>query len=94
MKWSMQLRTDAVLTNDPKKYLAVRESHVPSTADCPENWPWRDRLRLFMYSWLGYLMMTFRVWRYSGHGAWKERLGNVEERLVEGGISEKMADIE
>ena len=92
MKWAIYLKTDAVLTNDPEKYLALRDC-VPSEQDQPANWSWKDRLTLYFWSWCGFLIMTLRIWRFSGRGGWKEKLGNVEERLVEGGISEKVQEI-
>jgi hypothetical protein len=88
MRWAIYLKTDAVLTNDPKKYLDLHDQHVTSTADCPENWSMRDRWTLFLWSWLGYFVMSLRIWRFSGRGGWKEKLENVEEHVVEGGISE------
>jgi len=93
MKWAMYLRVDAVLTNDPKRYLDLRDKHVASTADCPETWPWRARMTLYFWSWMGFISMTLRVWRFSGRGGWKEKLGNVEERIVKGGITEKAQEI-
>ena len=93
MKWAMRLKTDAVLTNDPPKYLALRD-HVPSKTDDPENWPRNEQWKLYLLSWLGFLLMSMRVWRYSGRGGWKEKLGNVEERVVEGGISEKIQEVQ
>jgi len=92
MKWAMRLKTDAVLTNDPSKYLELRD-HIPSENDEPENWPLREQLNLYLWSWLGFFIMSLRVWRYSGRGGWKEKLGNMEERVVEGGISEKVQEI-
>ena len=92
MKWAMCLKTDAVLTNDPEKYLALRD-HVPSEQDHPTNWPFKDQLSLYFWSWFGVFIMSLRIWRYSGRGGWKEKLGNVEERIVEGGISEKVQEI-
>jgi hypothetical protein len=93
MKWAMCLKTDAVLTNDPPKYLALRD-HVPSEVDLPENWPWRDRLKLYLFSWLGYIFMTLRVWQYKKRGGWTEKMGNLEERVVEGGIQEKIEEMD
>jgi len=92
MKWAIHLETDAVLTNNPEKYLALRD-HESSEKDQPDYWPLKDRMTMHLWSWLGYLIMTLRVWRYSGRGGWKEKLGNVEERVVKGGISEKAQDI-
>jgi hypothetical protein len=88
----MRLKTDAVLTNDPEKYLGLRD-HEPSDADEPDHWPLADRMRLYLLSWLGFLIMTYRVWRFSSRGGWKEKLGNVEEELVEGGMSEKIQEV-
>jgi hypothetical protein len=93
MKWAIYLKTDAVLTNNPEKYLALRD-HEPSEQDQPDNWAMRDRLTLYLWSWLGYLIMSLRVWRFSGRGGWREKLGNVEERVVEGGLSEKVQEIQ
>jgi len=95
MKWAMYLKTDAVLTNDLAKYLALRD-HVPSKEDTPESWPYRDFFTIYCLSWLGFLIMSFRVWRYAGRGnlRWKDRSGNIEETIVKGGISEKMQEIE
>ena len=93
MKWAISLRTDAVLTNNPEKYLALR-NHEPSEEDQPENWPLRDRMTLHLWNWLGFLIMSLRVWRYSGRGGWKEKLGNVEEQVVQGGISEKAQNVQ
>jgi hypothetical protein len=93
MKWAMYLKTDAVLTNDPVKYLKLRD-HVPSKKDTPENWPYRDLLLLYAFSWLGYFIMSFRVWRYAGRAGWKEKMGIVEEKIVQGGITEKVQDME
>ena len=42
---------------------------------------------------MGFISMTLRVWRFSGRGGWKEKLGNVEERIVKGGITEKAQEI-
>ena len=92
MKWAMHLQTDAVLTNNPEKYLALRD-YMPSEKDRPEYWSLSDRLTLYLWSWLGFILMNFRVWRYSGRGEWKEKLGNVEERLIKGGISEKAQEV-
>jgi hypothetical protein len=92
MKWAIYLKTDAVLTNNPEKYLALRD-HKPSEKDQPDFWPLRDRMTMYLWSWLGFLVMSLRVWRYSGRGGWKEKLGNVEEKVVKGGISEKVQDI-
>lgn len=89
----MYLKADAVLTNDPGKYLALRD-HVPSKQDTPENWPYRAQLALHLWSWLGFFIMSFRVWRFAGRGGWKEKLGDVEESIVEGGISEKVQEID
>jgi hypothetical protein len=89
MKWAMYLKTDAVLTNDPPKYIALRD-HVPSEKDSPENWPLRDRLKLYLFSWLGYIFMTIRVWRYAKRGGWS----TVEERVVKGGIQEKIEEVD
>ena len=93
MKWAMCLKTDAVLTNDPEKYLTLRD-HEPSKKDEPENWPLRDRMTLYLWSWLGFIFMSLRVWRYSGRGGWKEKLGNVEERVIKGGVTEKAQEIQ
>jgi len=92
MKWAIYLKTDAVLTNNPEKYLALRD-HEPSELDRPDNWTLRDRLTLHLRSWMGFLLMKFRVWRYSKRG-WREKLGNVEERVVQGGLSEKLQEIQ
>ena len=92
MKWAIYLKIDAVLTNDPEKYLALRDC-APSEQDQPSNWPLKDQLILYFWSWLGFLMMSVRVWMYSGRGGWKEKLGNVEERVVEEGISETVQEI-
>jgi hypothetical protein len=92
MKWAIYLRTDAVLTNDPDKYLAFRD-HVPSEQDQPANWPLRDQLTLYLLSWVGFLMMKLLIWRFSGRGGWKEKLENIEDNLGEGGISEKIREI-
>jgi hypothetical protein len=92
MKWAMYLKTDAVLTNDPEKYLALRD-HVPSPMDRLEAWDWRDRWTMYLWSYLGAFVMSVRVWRYSGRGGWKEKLGNMEERMVKGSISEKAQEI-
>ena len=89
----MCLRTDAVLTNNPEKYLALRD-HVPTEKDSPENWPLSDRWTIYLWSWIGYVVMSFRIWRYSGRGGWKEKLGNVEERVLEGGAVEKFQEIQ
>jgi len=89
MKWAMYLKTDAVLTNDPAKYLALRD-HVPSKKDSPDYWTYRDFFTVWCLNWLGYLIMSFRVWRYAGRDTWKEKLGNVEEKIVNGGMSEKV----
>lgn len=88
----MYLHTDAVLTNNPEKYLALRD-HVPNEQDQPEYWSWKDRLTLYLQSWIGFVSMSFRVWRYSGRGGWKEKLGNIEERIIKGGISEMVQEI-
>jgi len=88
----MYLKTDAVLTNDPEKYLSLRD-HEPTKEDQPEFWSMRDRMTLYLWSWLGFFVMTLRVWRFSGRGGWKEKLGNVEERVVKGGISEKAQEV-
>jgi hypothetical protein len=93
MKWAIYLKTDAVLTNNPDKYLALRD-HEPSEQDQPDNWAMKDRLTLYLWSWLGYLIMSIRVWRFSGRGGCREMLWNVEERVVEGGLSEKVQEIE
>jgi hypothetical protein len=92
MKWAIYLKTDAVLTNDPEKYLAFRD-RVPLEQDQPANWPWKDQLTIYFLSWFGFLMMTLRVWRFSGRGRWKERLGNVVEGVGKGDISEKVQEI-
>jgi hypothetical protein len=89
MKWAMYLGLDAVLTNDPEKYLKLRD-HVPSKQDDPENWSMKDRWTLYLWSWLGFLIMSLRVWRYSNRGSWKEKLGNVEETFAKGGATEKV----
>ena len=79
MKWSMYLKTDAVLTNDPEKYLALRDDYFPTEQDQPENWPLKDVLTLYFWSWLGFVIMSLRIWRFSGRGEWREKLGNVEK---------------
>jgi hypothetical protein len=78
MKWAMRLETDAVLTNDPEKYLSLRD-HVPTEKDEPANWPYRSLLTLYFWSWLGFLMMSVRVWRFSGRGGWKGKLENIHK---------------
>lgn len=93
MKWAIYLKTDAVLTNNPDKYLSLRD-HEPAEQDQPDNWAMKDRLTLYLWSWLGYLIMSLRVWRFSGRGGWREKLGNVEERVVEGGLLEKVQEIQ
>jgi hypothetical protein len=84
----MYLQIDAVLTNNPEKYLALRD-HVPTERDQPENWPFKYRWTLFLWNWLGFIMMSLLVWRTSGRQGWKEKLNNVVERVVEDSISEK-----
>ena len=92
MKWAMYLKTDAVLTNDPEKYLALRD-RVPSEQDQPAHWPLKDQLALYLWSWLGFLMISLRVWRLSGRGRWRAKLGNVEESVGKGDVSEKVQEI-
>lgn len=88
----MYLKTDAVLTNDPEKYLAFRD-HVPTEKDQPENWPLRDLFKLYLWSWFRFFIMSLHIWRYARRGGWKEKLESVEERVVKGGISEKVQEI-
>lgn len=90
MKWAIYLKTDAVLTNDPEKYLALRDSAY-SQQDQPPNWPLKDQLILFLLSWFGFLIMSFRVWKFSRRGR-KVKLGNIEKTVVERGISEKVQE--
>ena len=92
MKWAMYLQTDAVLTNNPEKYLALRD-HSPSEKDRPEHWPMKEWFKLYLWSWLGFIFMTLRVWRYAGRGGWKDKLGNFEERVVKGGVTEKAQEV-
>ena len=73
MKWAMYLQVDAVLTNDPEKYLALRD-HVPTERDKPESWPFKDRWRLFLWTWLGLIVMSLLSWRSSRRQGWKEKL--------------------
>src|SRR5436309_15303563 len=82
MKWAVYLKTDAVLTNDPEKYLMLIRDHESTEKDQPKYWSMKDRWRLFLWSWLGFVIMSLRVWRFSGRGGWKGKLGNVEERVV------------
>jgi hypothetical protein len=91
MKWAIYLKTDAVLTNDPEKYLALRDSAY-SERDLPPNWPLKDQLILFFWNWLGFLIMSFRVWRFSRRER-KANLGKIEKTVVEGVISEKLKEI-
>jgi hypothetical protein len=56
MKWAMYLQTDAVLMNNPEKYLTLRDQS-PTEKDLPENWPLRDRWTLFLYCLLGYIFL-------------------------------------
>ena len=92
MKWAISLKTDAVLTNDPEKYLALKD-HKPSILDYPQNWSFRNWWTVYFWSWLGATIMNIRVWRYSGRGGWNMKLGNVEERVIKGGIPEKAQEI-
>jgi hypothetical protein len=93
MKWAMYLKTDAVLTNNPEKYLALRD-HVPTEHDQPENWLLKEWLILYIRSWVSFVFTTLRVWRFSGRGGWKEKLGNVEEKGVKSGVLEKIQEIQ
>ena len=88
MKWAIYLKTDAVLTNNPEKYLEFRD-HEPSEKDQPGNWSLSDRLKLYLWSWLGFFIMSLRIWRFSARGRWKDKLGDVKER----GNSEKIHQI-
>ena len=93
MKWAIYLKTDAVLTNNPEKYLALRDAHVPSEKDQPSHWSMREWWKVYVGSWWGVIMTRIRVWQYSGRGGWKERLGSVEETVVKDGISEKIQEV-
>jgi hypothetical protein len=92
MKWAMYLKTDAVLTNNPEKYLALRD-YVPTEQDHPENWPLREFMTTYLWSWVTIIFMSLHVWRISKRGGWKEKLGNVEEKVIKDGISEKVQEI-
>ena len=92
MKWAIYLKTDAVLTNDPEKYLALR-SRVLTEQDHPESWPWREFITLYLWSWLGFIFMSLRVLGFSKRGGWKEKLGNVEAKVIKGGVSGKVQEI-
>ena len=93
MKWAMYLKTDAVLTNDPEKYLALR-NHLSTEPDQPDNWSLRNQWSLYFWKWYGFVMMSLRVWRFSEPRSWKERSGDVQEKAVkgEGENSEKLQE--
>ena len=93
MKWAMYLKTDAVLTNDPVKYIALRD-HVPSKNDAPESWPYRDFFTLYALSWMGYFLMTLRVWRFAIRSEFHAKMEKVEEKMANGGLTEKIQEID
>jgi hypothetical protein len=90
MKWAMYLGLDAVLTNDPEKYLSLR-NHVPSEKDDLRYWPLKERWNIFLWSWIGFLVTVLHAWRYSGQRSrWKERLRDVKRNLIQGGAVRKI----